>query len=171
MDTFIEYIVKKKKDTKDYIIMAATVLGLIVLALACLIFNRMLFGIPFILLVFAVWGSYFIFTSRNIEYEYILTNSELDIDKIVARRSRKRVITINFKEIEVCAKTDNPNFKHNLDNKANVTRTEYLQGNMKSENVYFVDFTGGSGKTRVFFEPNERILNELKKINPRCINI
>jgi GH15 family glucan-1,4-alpha-glucosidase len=123
------------------------------------------------LLVFAAWGGYMLITARNVEYEYILTNTELDIDKITAKRARKRVITINFKEIEVCAKTDNPNFKNVLDNTSKITRTEYLNGDMKSENLYFVDFSKESENIRVFFEPNERILNEIKKINPRCVNI
>ncbi len=169
MDTFIEYIVKKKKTAKDYLITAGIVLALLVFAALCLLLNRMFFGIPFILLVFAGWGAYTLITASNVEFEYILTNTELDIDKIIARRARKRAVTVNFKEIEVCAGTDNPNFRHILER--NVSRTEKLYGDINSGNVYFVDFSRDGEKIRVLFEPNEKILNEIKKINPRCVNI
>lgn len=167
MDTFIEYIVKKKKTTRDYLIIAAIIAAVLLLAVACLLFNGQFFGIPFILFVFACWGAYFLITGSNIEFEYILTNTELDIDKIIAQRSRKRVITVNFREIERCAKFSD---KENPAN-TGISRTEKLYGDIQSGNVYFVDFSRDGEKIRLLFEPNERILNELKKINPRCVNI
>ncbi|MCH5184890.1 MAG: hypothetical protein J1F64_02065 [Oscillospiraceae bacterium] len=171
MDTFIEYIVKKKKTAKDYLTMAAIITGVLLLAVLCLLFNSLLFGIPFILFVFCCWGAYMLITSSNVEFEYILTNSELDIDKIIARRARKRILTVNFREIEICAKPDDPSFKHIYDNTAGISRIERLHGDINSGNVYFVDFSRDSEKVRVLFEPNERILNEIKKINPRRVNI
>lgn len=164
MDTFIEYIVKKKKTARDYLIITAIIAALILLAALCLFLNRRLFGIPFILFVFACWGAYILLTGSNIEFEYILTNTELDIDKIIARRSRKRVITVNFKEIEKCA-------KFSPEEETNISRIEALYGDIKSGSVYFVDFSRDGERIRVLFEPNERILNEIKKINPRCVNI
>lgn len=165
MDTFIEYIVKKKKTTRDYLVIAAIIAALLLLAAAFLLFNRQLFGIPFILFVFSCWGAYFLITGSNIEFEYILTNTELDIDKIVAQRSRKRIITVNFREIEKCAKFD----AEGAD--TSISRIERLYGDIRSGNVYFVDFSRDGEKIRLLFEPNERILTELKKINPRCVNI
>lgn len=166
MDTFIEYIIKRKKTARDYLVMAAIIAALVLIAAVCLIFNKYLFGIPFIIFVFACWGAYMLLTGSNIEFEYILTNTELDIDKITAQRSRKRIITVNFREIEKCAKFDGAD-KEN----AGISRTEVLCGDMQSGNVYFVDFFRDGEKIRLLFEPNERILNEIKKINPRCVNI
>jgi len=171
LDTFIEYIVKRKMKAMDYLIIAGTVVLIVALAFICLFFNSKLMGIPFILFVFALWGAYTIISLRNVEFEYILTNNELDIDKIMAKKSRKRMMTINFKEIERCAGVNNPEFKHILDNTGGIFKTEYFEGDMGSGNVYFVDFSKDGNKIRAFFEPNERILNELKKINPRCIHL
>ena len=39
-------------------------------------------------------------TNRNLEYEYILTNSALDIDRIYAKRRRRRVINVDLSAIE-----------------------------------------------------------------------
>lgn len=36
----------------------------------------------------------------SVEYEYIVTNGEMDIDKIIAKRRRKRLITVNARTFE-----------------------------------------------------------------------
>lgn len=41
----------------------------------------------------ALYGGYYLTTKLDVEYEYIFTNGEIDVDKITAQRSRKRLIT------------------------------------------------------------------------------
>ena len=42
-------------------------------------------------------------------------------------------------------------------------------GDTDAERVYFVDFTKDSEPMRVIFQPNERILEGIKKVNPRFV--
>ncbi len=64
------------------------------LAALCFIFP---FGTQFsvigiFLAAAALYGGYYLTTKLDVEYEYI-TNGEIDVDKITAQRSRKRLIT------------------------------------------------------------------------------
>lgn len=172
MDIFYEYIVKRKMDAKDYLFIA----GIILLALLLTfiftftIVAQYLFGMWLLLDAAAWWGAVFLIRQRNLEFEYILTNNELDIDKIMARQRRKRLLTINFKEIEVCARTHDVMFKHQLERTEGLTVID-AAGNPEEENVYFVDFSADGARKRVLFQPNEKIIEALKKVNPRAVNV
>ena len=57
----------------------------------------------FTMVIFAVGvlaGAIWLLGSFGIEYEYIITNNEMDIDKIIGRRKRKRMITVDFKRAD-----------------------------------------------------------------------
>lgn len=174
MDIFHEYIVTKKKEAKDYVItfllIAAATFLTFVLALLTMMYSQYLSSIGLLLIVGAWWGAVYLIKSRNIEYEYILTNNELDIDKIAARRARKRMCTINFKEIELCASVSDVNYKHEYENPADRSIKNYA-GDINGERVYFVDFTKEAERTRVIFQPGERILSAMSRVNPRLVHI
>lgn len=174
MDVFHEYIVTKKKEASDYIItlllIGAAVALTFVLMLLTMMFSQYLSSIGLLLVVGVWWGAVHLIKSRSIEFEYILTNNELDIDKIAARRARKRICTINFKEIDLCASVSDVRFKHEYDNPADRT-VKNLAGDINGERVYFVDFSDGAERVRVIFQPGERILSAIARVNPRLVNI
>lgn len=172
MDIFTEFIVKKRHEPVDYLISVG--LGFAALLLSFIFLftpvAQYLFGLGLLLAVGAWWGAIYLIRMRNVEFEYILTNAELDIDKIMARRRRKRVITVNFKEIEVCARIHDPDFQHQYSRKEGVTILN-LAGDITAENVYFVDFSKEGEKKRVLFQPNEKIIESVKKLNPRAVHV
>jgi len=170
MDIYTEYIIKKKKTAVDYAIIAASILGGLLLTALGLIFNGVLFGMGLLLAAFVWYGVYLIVNNRNLEYEYILTNGELDIDKIIAKNGRKRIITINFREVELCAAVNNPEFSAEYNNSAGISKVYTLVGDIKADNVYFVDFHSDGERRRVLFQPSEKILDGLKKTNPRNVH-
>lgn len=166
MDIFCEYMVKHKKTAKDSLMAAGLFIAAVFLSLATFLF---LFGrlLGFeVFVIAAIWyGAIYLIRKTNIEFEYILTNSILDIDKIMSKKTRKRVISIDFKNIDVCApatgiSTNNPNMK-----------TLDLSGDISGKGVYYVDFAKGSEQYRVFFQPNAKILDNLKKTNPRLVTV
>lgn len=169
MDLFCEYIVKHKKTPIDYLITVALLFAALILTFILFIFNRYLFGFG-LLLIFGVWyGAYILIKNRYVEYEYILTNSEMDIDKIYAKRRRKRVISVDFRHIDICAKTDDPIYSAEY---KNTTPSKIIDASGESENdVYFVDFPGEGGKVRVIFQPTDKMKDGLKLVNPRAIHI
>ena len=175
MDIFCEYMVKHKKTMKDNLIAVGLVCLALLLSLI-LIFVMLtvktgLGGILLLLLVGVWYGAVYLIRRRNLEFEYILTNGVLDIDKIMARSARKRVISINFKDIDVCAPAKDENFRHKLENKDSGAKILDLSGNIEDDNVYFVELVKEGQLFRVFSQPNANILNGIKHANPRQVTV
>jgi len=161
MDIFCEYIIKKKPTIKDRVKQVGIILLAILLSEIFLILNNMLFGMGFILVVAVIYGAVFLFKKTNIEYEYILTNSILDIDKIFAKSTRKRAESIDFKSVEAFGRaSEAPN--------SPATEIDYA-GDINADNVFFIEFFKDGQKKRVFFQPNEKILVGLHKIAPKLV--
>ena len=166
MDIFTEQIVKHKLEAKDVLIQLGA--GFLAVILTMLAFA--LTAIPEIsflvtLLIAGIWyGAYWVVKSRYVEFEYILTNSALDFDKIMARSKRKRLLSLDLKEIEIFAPINNNEYK------GEVTKVYDCTGDGKS-GVYFIDFAGEKGRERVRFQPSEKILNSAYKFNPSKIFI
>ena len=100
---------------------------------------RRLYGFGFLIIVAVIYGAIFLMKKTNIEYEYILTNSILDIDAIYSKSSRKRMESIDFKNIEAFGKANEAS-----NSPAKVC--DYT-GNMNAENVYYIElFKNGEKK-------------------------
>lgn len=165
MDTFLEKIVVKRKDFKDRLI----TVGVIIAVVLIIPFIPM---IPFVgslwLLIGAalIYGAYFIITSRNVEYEYIVTNGDLDIDMIISRRKRKRIFSANCKEFDIVARVKSNSYSPQVQSIAK--RIEAVSS-LDSDDAYFATLNYKGEKTVVFFEPDERMLNNFKTFIPRKI--
>lgn len=100
MDHYNEQLVVKNTDGKDILKRAAIGLGLLLVILIS-VFALVMFGLP-MLIIIPIGGcylAYLLFTNTFTEYEYIVTNNEMDIDKIVGRRKRKRLITVKLNSV------------------------------------------------------------------------
>lgn len=167
MDVFMEKIVKKKKEVKDHIITVGIILaGLIVMLFVPII--------PYIgqmwLIINAgiIYLMYYLITSLDIEYEYIVTNGDLDVDKIISKRKRKRIFSANCKEFDVVAKLNSDKYDYEARNIKN--RLE-LVSSMNSPDIYFATLNYRGERTIIFFEPNEKMLNSFKTFIPRKVFI
>ena len=94
MDTFLEKLVTKRRTFSDNlttfgILMAGIILVLVSLSIQLL--NQL--GVGLLIAVGVAYLTYRFISARNIEYEYIVTNGDLDIDKIISRRKRKRIFS------------------------------------------------------------------------------
>ena len=169
MDIFVEHIVKHKRNLKDNLIAVGVILAAIILG-AVLLLLSFGFGLPQIglLLVAGVfYAAYKIATFTSVEYEYILTNNELDIDKIMARTRRKRIMTIDFKSIELCAPVNDSEYKHELEDKSITINYDFTGQGYNP--AYFIICDGEKGRMRVLFEPTEKIIENASKFNPRKV--
>ncbi|MBO5449561.1 MAG: hypothetical protein J5994_09560 [Ruminococcus sp.] len=109
MDSFKEQIVKKQKthndSVKKLLIMIASVALAFSIIFIVLAFPRIAV-IGIFLACLSIYGGYYIIQSLNVEYEYIFTNGDLDIDKIIAQRSRKRLVSINVGSVTAAGVVD-----------------------------------------------------------------
>jgi len=165
MDTFIEKIIVRKKTTKDYLIIAGVLLGGLVLffALQLVTFLR-----PFFIIVAAaiVYFIYQVVIGRNIEYEYIVTNGDLDIDMIIAQRRRKRIFSANCKDFDIVAKLKGG---YNDRRVSDVSKKIEAVSSIDSDDVYFATLMYKGERTAVLFEPDDRMLKSFKTFIPRKV--
>jgi hypothetical protein len=155
----------KKKTFKDYLISFGIVLAGIIITLA-VGFIEFLVPFWFIIAAAVVYFMYQFITLLNIEYEYIVTNGDLDIDKIINRKRRKRIFSANCKDFEILAR-----LKGGLNDRRiqNINNRIFAVSSMDAENVFFAILIYKGERTVVFFEPNEKMLNSFKLFIPRKI--
>ena len=160
MDIFCEYMVKKKKDAKEIAQTVAVILAAVLITFLLLLF----LGQFSFLFICGVWyGAWWLISRTDIEFEYIVTSTILDIDKIMAKRSRKRILSIDLKEILSCASavgTSPENIKI-----IDATPMGIEDG------VYAVDFDKNGTKTRLLFKPSKKMLLEIKKASPSLVTL
>ena len=167
MDVFIEYMVKKQNTGKDILLKIFYAGASVVILVGSFLFIPLLgqmFSMFAPLIGFgAVFGAWYLITSMNVEYEYILTNGEMDVDKIVARRRRKRLITANDRKFEAFGPfnaQEHPGKDYN--NRVYACVSPDAPGN------YYAVFNHATlGKTLLVFTPNDQVLEGMRSFIPR----
>jgi hypothetical protein len=161
MDSFIEKIVARKKEPLDYIqITAAIFLGIMIIFAGMFINipNAVVQFMPFIW-VAAIYGIYFFIRTKNIEFEYAVTNGDMDIDKIIARKKRKRIFSGHSKNFEIVAKVHSEKYSPNY---ASINKKIIAVSSMDQDDVYFLVTQFNSERTIVYFQPNEKMIKSFK---------
>lgn len=166
MDVFKEQIVRKLPSKNEKISKILILVAAVALAMMCFIFafgtQFAMFGILFAGL--ALYGGYYLVTNLDVEYEYIFTNGELDVDKIIAQRKRKRLCSVRigaaseFGQVEDGSNTDGAE--------------TYVRASADDEDQtdYFIRLNHKSlGDTVLIFTPNEEMLGLIKPYVPRNI--
>ena len=160
-DTYIEYLVKKRSTSKDILLKILIVIAAVVIALALFFLSPLLgmFSMFGYLLAFgAFYGAYRLIGAMNLEYEYLLTNGDLDIDKIMNRNSRKRILSVKCSSFETFGRYQEAEHK----NKQYQTRIMACSSPSDPE-VWYASFKHSKhGHTLLVFNANERILEAIR---------
>ena len=172
MDTFVEYLVKKKRTGKDVLAMAGIAVIAAVVTFAMFILMG-LFGslgsIIFLLYAGAIYFIYRWFTSFNIEFEYSLVNNEMDVDKIICQRKRKRLTTVNVRGVEGFGLCKGSRALRGHLNNQGINKI-YACSDMEDEGVYYLLYANEEKRTLLLFNPSEKMVDAIKKQNPRKLN-
>ncbi len=164
MDFFNEYIVKKKKSANDMLMTTGYILAGVILSIASFFFIEFI-GSFFLLIIFGAWyGVYYMLGTLNVEFEYIVTNGDLDVDKIMARRKRKRLLSVSSKDFEFFAPV-HQDYKREYEN-SSLTRIDAAIS-PDSKGLYFAIFNLNSKRTVLFFNPTERMIDDFSRHVPR----
>lgn len=170
MDIFVEQLVKKKRGIKDLLTVLASILGMLVV-LWIVPFAFVIPGVGFALFalcVIFIYLLYFLITSINQEYEYCFTNGILDVDKIINMRKRKKMLEINVRKMEMMGSKTSAEFgKYMAD--SNVKKV-YACTHKAAEDLCFLVFPEESGKNiMLLFNPNEKIIDAIRRYNPQKV--
>lgn len=164
MDNICEQLVQKRKSGRDIAKYAAICAGLVLCAAACVFFafyigTSLLLIASMIPVFFLVW----ILMDVNIEYEYIITNNEMDIDKIIGKRRRKRMITVDLKNAE-----DFGGYPSQADIDAQTT--VHATSGLERDAHYLIVRHRDYGKVKVIFNPNEKLREAIAREFPKSLS-
>ena len=171
MDSFVEYMVKQKKKgiaiVKSILIfIAALIVSLLIAAIILVFFPVALSALP--LAVAALfYGAYRVVASYDVEFEYILTNGELDVDKITHRKKRKRMITIHSKSFIAFGKMGDAGDER-LDKKE-FARIIDASANSSVHQDYYAMFFKNGQKIKLIFNPTQKMIDIFRAYCPRVI--
>ena len=169
MDIFVEQIVAKKKETKEKIFIIGVALLLLVLMVVSFfaLGGIGLFSVALLLWVALAYGAWWLITSQNLEFEYSITNGDIDIDRIVARRKRARIVSVRGQKIEQAGKYDAAQMQNRpFDRVVMAASSQNAQGL-----YYFTYHSKKSGSTIVVFEPDERVKEAFYKSLPKLVQL
>lgn len=171
MDTFLEYLMEKKSTGKTVLLkMGIVLLAVIVMMLVFTVMASIPFLSSFALLgaVAVVYGAYILLRGLNVEYEYIFTNGDLDIDVIKGKKVRKRLLGVSCKNIELMASYDDANHKAEFENTSITKRLDAVYDEKKG-GIYGIIYSDTGERRLLKFQPPENLVDNMKKYNPRCI--
>ncbi len=162
MDTFVEQIVAIKKTAKTWLLY-------LVIAAFAIVLMTLVFYIPYTRTMFVaidaaiVYGVLRLYAKMNVEYEYIVTNSTMDIDKIIAKSSRKRVVSFDLTAVQRIEK-----YTGHLP--SDIEKNCLFVCNPKDENAYVLIYKlEGKPQHAFVFAPNEKMIAGMKNFLPRHI--
>ena len=160
-DVFKEQLVKRKSTFKDSAIKVCLVLVVVLIFMISFLFLQ---GFAIIVTAVAGFGAAFLMSFLNVEYEYIFTNGELDIDAIYNRSRRKRMFSGNVKNFEIMAHIDDRMREGEFSSAQEIK--DFSSGVPGPETYAFLAVIKGK-KTKVIIEPNEKMLKALANVISR----
>ncbi len=168
MDVFKEFIVKKELTTNEKTSRLLIILACIALAFAFIIFTLgtiiQLFGILFAAL--SVYFGWKLITRYFVEYEYIITNADLDIDKITNQSSRKRLCTIDLHKVSEFGK-----YKSEMDIPDDLTIIQASANNSELEDYYLYFNHREHGSSMLIFTPSVEVVDLIKPFIPHTATV
>lgn len=121
--------------------------------------------IPMILIA-VVAGIVFLFRRYNIEYEYVFTNGDLDIDRIINKSRRKSALSVNVRSFETMVPMNNKDYEREVSNYTKLM--DFSSGTVK-DNTYAVIFEQDKNRVKMIFEPDEQMFKAIRSYIPRVI--
>lgn len=168
-DVCVEYMVKKKNTALDWVKQIGVVVISIVIASFIIRFVTFdpnfspFIGIGYMLALGVMYLGYYLYRNMSVEYEYILTNGDMDIDKIMARSNRKRIISFKCNEFESFGK-----YTKGAENGKAFDTKIVACDSLDSDDVYYcVARSAKHGRAFVLFNANERVLTAMKPFLPK----
>lgn len=154
MDSFVEQLVKERRGGRYFFSM----FGLTVAALLLLTLTVLFAGYLGVLVAFVVvgigYGWHFCTSMLITEYEYCVTNGDIDIDRIRGKRRRLRLVSVRGDKIESLAPyKGEPLTQYN--------RVVRCNSGTANDLWTFTYHSKKNGHTVVVFEPNARVLTSL----------
>ena len=163
MDNFTEQLVVRQNTARDWI---KTSIYLLCLFIIPAVFVLLGVTVNFYFIIVAVcafffvcYASYYLLTGMYLEYEYAVTNSNITIDKIIAKRNRKRIISVDIKKFNTLKKLNESDFGKN-----NYKKVFKASITPNGDDVYGAEMhlEKFNGECLLLFSPDEKTLAAMR---------
>lgn len=163
-DSYKEILIKRNTPVGNKILK-----GLLIALAAISIFIGLVFWPLLIVGAVLIVVCWLFVPKLEVEYEYLYVNGELDIDAIYSKQKRKKMGSYDASELEILA----PENSHELDsfkNKKDLKLKDYTSLDPHAK-CYILVFNKEKGQEMIKVELDESILNDLRRIAPRKVNL
>ncbi len=157
MDSFTEQIVKKKKTAANWaLIIGVALLAVVLILLAFIIIGRA--ALLFTIVAMGVGGgAWWLITEQNREFEYCVTNGDIDIDEIIAQRRRRRIVSVRGTKLESLLPYEAGKFAEE-----GFQRRVMAAPSRQASGLWcFTYHSKKNGRTLVIFQPRDKVLEAL----------
>lgn len=161
MDGFCEQVVKKHRTVKDNIMVVFYILitlgvPALCIALAYVITPYFIY-IGLFLLIALIPSCIWMISNQKVEFEYQVVDNFLIVDKIIAKRKRRKILRIRIDEIKEMVKF-NEEYKGKKINKYFICVDD-----VSADDVYaFVFYNEARGNCAVVMSPNKTTLEGMR---------
>lgn len=167
-DIFVEEIVKKESTAVDKLSLLGMVLLCVVLSVGLFFVSALIpqfSSIMFVLIAAVVYFTYMLSANFNLEYEYVLVNSEIDVDKIAAKKRRKKMTTVNLRRLDFFGKSTGADFEKCLKDVS--IKKVFACKQKKADDNYFLVYSENATRKMLIFSPSDEIVSVVEKLNPK----
>ncbi len=162
MDVFFEQLVKIKRSAMSTALMVLSLFAAVAICIT-LFWLSNYFPILIVGIVAIGYGEWKLLGFFHKEFEYIITNGTVDVDRIIAKSTRNRMISFECSDIIRVG-------RYNAANPPVTDANEKLIcGN--TDNAYFFLVKKQSRKVLVVMSLNEKMLNAIKASVPRNVAV
>lgn len=186
-DIFLEHLVQRKRTAADNVkticlITAGVILTVTLLLLMLIVagsftsldgsgnaIRQMVFTIGLIVVAALWYLIIYLLNGMKVEYEYIVTNSEIDIDKVLAKKGRKHLLTVDIHSAALMARIDDDDNNSVYKNPPEGVKVQNFSAMSETGFTYFIDCMIDDKRTIVLFQPTQKMVDALWKYNPRAV--
>lgn len=161
-EVFVEQILKRRVNVSGFLLRILSVF-VVLIGFMSILWLGML---GFTLTILLGYAAYLVWSYTSVEYEYSFLNGELSIDKIMGQRKRKSIADYDIKEAEVIAPVMSEQV---IRASMNAVLKDYSSGS-KNGDVYAMIINNANGKTKVLFEPNEKVIEAMHHMRPNIVS-
>ena len=123
-------------------------------------------AIPGLILLISAIVMFYMKRYLYVEYEYILTNGDIDIDAIYEIKARKRVISFNLKDITLLAPKNSKEYKDLYDKPSKIIKPIPKGVEQK---IYIAVISKGINRVQLEFVPNKEFIDLCFLYNPKAV--
>lgn len=158
-DGYAEHIVKTKTPGSLIAVMA---LGLFISMLGILTTLASRWGLSFIVLGAVIF--FLAFSRRETEFEYLMVNDDIEVAKVIAKRSRKKMFNFGNSEVKYIVRPDSIYLDNELRAGGNTqikTRDYTSKDEDEKENVYVFVINRGGNTEFVYLELSDKTVEHV----------